>query len=618
MKKIVYYLRNSTDQQDYEYQLNNLNTYIANFNNIELIHVYAEKQSGFSLENEREEMKLMLKSVSRGEIDEIWVNEITRLSRNAINLQQIVNFCAEYKVNIFFKNQTLNTLDDSKNFNPITRLIISILAQFAQMDAESLFAKLKQGKTSKAKLGIYVGGTLPLGYTYIDNKTDKTKKIIIDIKQKKVVEYVFMAYGKDGKTLARICNELNNLKLINPDFETVMKLKNKGQNSEKWKFHSWTPTTLKRIINCTWYAEGYRMWKGEKFILNEALKFIDLDLYNLANDLLKVNQHGRQEKVHTYLIKHLLYCSCGEKMNPKNSGKRYNYQCNLKVINDYNKQIKCTVGKSIQIEKLENTLWLLIKNKLPEFKSKVENKVNKEINVKSKVANNNELINAIETITIQDLKIYRKRTIDVYTKHGGDASDFDTKINEIDKQIRAQNIIKSELESENERLKSSLLEQDIVAEIEYKINRIENDKTQIKFYIKKLVKKIVACGGLKNLFINVVEIIWSENVNNNASTFLFYNSKDLINPKYYFISSFDEITQIDWLSETRTFKISNNESGEFIELDYFQITQKIENISDEKNRFVRAKNKFFMNELIDGKFNLNIGSDIIRIVSPFS
>lgn len=182
MKKIVYYLRNSTDQQDYEYQLNNLNTYFVQFNNIELVHVYAEKQSGFKLEKDRPEMKLMLESVSKGEIEEIWVNEITRLSRDALNLQQIVNFCAEHKVNIFFKNQTLNTLDESKNFNPVTRLIISILAQFAQMDAENLFSKSKQGKTSKAKLGNYVGGTLPLGYTYIDNKTDKTKKIITSVR----------------------------------------------------------------------------------------------------------------------------------------------------------------------------------------------------------------------------------------------------------------------------------------------------------------------------------------------------------------------------------------------------------------------------------------------------
>ena len=107
-------------------------------------------------------------------------------------------------------------MDDERIVNPVTRLIISILVQFAQMDVENLFSKSKQGKASKAKLGNYLGGTLPTWYTYNNDINTKNKTIILDEEQIKEVKYIFDEYVNKCKTLARICNDLNNLKLDYP------------------------------------------------------------------------------------------------------------------------------------------------------------------------------------------------------------------------------------------------------------------------------------------------------------------------------------------------------------------------------------------------------------------
>jgi DNA invertase Pin-like site-specific DNA recombinase len=616
-KRIAYYLRNSTDQQDYEYQFNNLNTHFMQFKNLDLVHIYGEKISGFTNEKDRPEMKKLLESVSNGEIDEIWVNEITRLSRNAINLQEIVIECERHEVNIFFKNQSLNSLDDERKVNPVTRLIISILAQFAQMDAENLFSKSKQGKASKAKLGNYVGGTLPTGYNYENNTIAKTKKIIVDNKQKKVVEYIFDAYVNKNKTLARICNELNNLKIFDSDFFTPMKYKEKGQKTGKWKYNSWTPTTLKRIINCTWYAEGIRYWKTEKIVLEDSLKFIDIGIYNKANEMLRENQHGGQKRLYTYLIKHLLFCDCGAKMNPKNSINRIQYRCSRQNMGDYDKSIKCNVAKSLEIEQIENSIWLLIKNKLPEFKITVQNKVNKEAKVKSKVEYNNELIRIIENITINDLREQRKRSLLTYTRFGGDIDDFEKIINELDKKIKEQIVIKSELEFDNKRLLYSLQEQDIVAEIEYKINDIEQDKEQIRFYVKKLIKKITSCGGLSNTSKNLVEIQWKEGINNDKSTFLFYKSKNASNPFYYYINSLNDDLDIKWNMEKKSFIISD--LNDYIEFDFDQMQNKIDDSYEMKNRHMKVKKTHFANVFMkdNNALPINMGRDKLIIVSPF-
>ncbi|MFZ4799814.1 MAG: recombinase zinc beta ribbon domain-containing protein, partial [Bacteroidia bacterium] len=372
----------------------------------------------------------------------------------------------------------------------------------------------------------------------------------------------------------------------------------------------------KRIINCTWYAEGIRKWKDEIIVLDDNLKFIDIGIYNKANDMLKENQHGGQKRIYTYLIKHLLYCNCGEKMNPRNSQNRIHYKCNRQSVGDYDKSIKCETAKSIEIEQIENAIWLLIKNKLPEFKVTVQNKVNKETKVKSKVEYNNELIRVIDNITINDLREQRKRNLYSYSRFGGDIDDFEKIINELDKKIKEQIIIKSELEAENKRLLHSLQEQDIVAEIEYKINHIEQDKEQIRFYVKKLIKKITSCGGLRNSSKNLVEIQWNEGINNDRSTFLFYKSKQ-INPFYYFINSMNDDLDLKWSMEKKLFIISD--SNYFVEFDFDQMQNKIDDTYEMRNRILKAKKTHFVNVFMkdNNALPINMGRDKLIIVSPF-
>lgn len=620
MRRIAYYLRNSTDQQDYQYQLNNLNSYFETRRDVELIQVYGEKISGFKSENERPEMKLLLESVDKGEIDEIWVNDFTRLSRAALNLQTIVYHCADKNVNIFFKDQNLNTLDDRRELNSMLKLMISILSQFAEMDAKNFKSKGIQGKTSKAKLGNYVGGTLPCGYTYINDLINKTKRIVIDENQKKVVEYIFNAYGNEKKTLARICNELNTLKITDENFSTVMKLKNKGQNSEVWRYQTWNPTTLKRIIECTWYSEGYRIWAKERIELDESLKFIPIKLYEKANRQLSINKTTRTPKIHTYFINNKLYCSCGELMRPKRTGTTHSYVCNKVILGDYNKQIKCVTGKSCQTERLENSLWLLIKNNIPEFQSQVQQKTSKESRINSKIERNNQLIYTIENEVINGLKESRKRSVNVYTKLGGDYDEFAKTINDIDKEIKDQEKISSDLKFENENLTVSLQNLDLADELVQNIQRIESDKNLIKLYVHKLIKKVVVCGGISRKLINVYEITWNGEINNDNPTYLFYRSKSTVSPKFYFITvdKDKEYMEIKWNAETIMFRITNTVDNENIEIGIDGLIDKIDGMYDRssiKSKMEFQINSFFRNtSMKNNNCWINLGVSDLNIV----
>ena len=634
-RKIAYYLRNSTDNQEYLYQKDSLDNVLNTRNDVELVKVYGEKISGFKSETERPEMNKLLKSVDAGELTDIWVNEITRLSRASINLQTICLYCAERNVNIFFKSQNLNTLDDDGNFNPIAKLIISILAQFAEMDAKNFKQKGIQGKESKAKLGNYTGGVIPIGYTYINNLDRKTKKIIIDSERRKVVEYIFNSYVYDNKSLGQITNDLNNLKLINPNFQSAFQYAEKEMNIIKGE--QWHQTTVKRVINCTWYSEGFRMYKNEKIILDNSLVFIDSNLYNMANEKLKTNQHSGKERLHTYLFKDLIFCSCGQRMQPKQATKKYigddkniiigNYECTSNHNRRWNKNEKCEHNsKSIKTESIENAVWLLIKNKLPEFRQSIEDITVKQEIIYSKIDHNNQLIEAIEGTTILELNNSRKRVIYNNNKFGGDENELEQTINEIDNQIKQQQKIITQLKSENTKHSFSIENLDVTSEIEKNIKTIELDKNLIKFYIQKLIKKITIGGGLKGQLVNVIEIEWNDTVNNNNNTFLFYYSKPTINPNFYYISSeaknlnpaSKSIIEINWSTENKAFNIFDSETNETIELTVNQMMNNLDKIDyffNDDSKYDETMNfliHFVNYDFYDKKENLIPKRDLIN------
>jgi len=386
MYTIAYYLRNSTEQQEYLYQLENLDKKFNKLTNATKL-IYAEKISGFKSEKERPEMSKLLSDVDAGIINEIWVNDVTRLSRDAINLQIIVKHCNDKGVNVYFDEQNLNTLNSTGKPDFTTTLLVNILGQFAESNAKNFKSKGKQGKISAAKKSRYVGGYLSIGYSF-----DKiTKEIYINENERKLVEYIFESYVNNNKSLFEIANNLNNLKNIDLTY------RNKLKSTAIWR-----GSTVRSILKNKWYALGVGSISGEEFQIKDELKFIDIDIYYSAQDKLSTNKHKSKAHVHSYILNELIHCSCGSKVYPKVNKEKAIYVCSTTINRESDKNFKCLVDKQIQIEKLENAVWLLIKNKLDDFKIEITKRSNKELSIKFDIENNNNLINSIRNNTIEN------------------------------------------------------------------------------------------------------------------------------------------------------------------------------------------------------------------------
>ena len=80
------YSRVSTDNQEYKRQTEELSEY-AKRNGIEIIHVFEEKESGFN--KDRPQFKKLCK-LTKEDIDIVLVYELSRISRRAVHLQEVV------------------------------------------------------------------------------------------------------------------------------------------------------------------------------------------------------------------------------------------------------------------------------------------------------------------------------------------------------------------------------------------------------------------------------------------------------------------------------------------------------------------------------------------------
>lgn len=598
MKKIYAYSRESTAKQDDLYQITDVEKSIKNREDkASLIHFFIEKISGF--DNERPLMNELLTIVKSGKIDGkgvIYTYSFERLARDPIFLQQIIQICIDHKVDIYFVSTNQHLLNTDNEVDITTQMLYSILGYQAKNEVYTMRKKSVAQKKVYAKLGRHVGSLLPIGYTH----NSETKQLLINENERKIVELIFNDYAA-GNTLTAICTKLNSLSVTDNLYCNLMTLRGLNQNEDK-KYKHWNPSTISRILKNKWYT-GTRIYKDEVIQLDDSLKIISDELFERANIHLKSNKNFRQSNKHIYLLHKKCFCGfCGEVMRAKKGNKFAIYVCNKNMINMIDHNIKCEHSKMTKIETLDNVIWSLIEKYVYEFKENIEKNESKQSKISEKITENNTIIDNIKAKYMVDLNERRKRTIRTFTKFGGDESDLNSEITEIDNEIKKLNQYVKDIDNENFNLKNQLSNVNVEDEIKSNIERIRNDKNLIKLYIDKLIDKIVFFGR-KNSKLNVFKIVWNLGVNNDSDTFMIYNGTRSINKQYYFISAIDSST---------TTIIFNNIKNNFNVHNVNDNNINTISVDDIINMF---ENKKIADNIIDN--NIFIGNEKIKITIPF-
>ena len=155
--------------------------------------------------SERERGRELTQLVQNGEVNEVVVEELSRLGRNTIDTLTTLKFFEENGVNVVVKSMgNLQSMVSGKK-NPIWNLIISVMSSLYELERENILERTEMGR----KMYVMNGGKLgrKIGTTESRNdflKKERTQKIISLLDKGKSVRDISSRLGVSPKTIVKV------------------------------------------------------------------------------------------------------------------------------------------------------------------------------------------------------------------------------------------------------------------------------------------------------------------------------------------------------------------------------------------------------------------------------
>ena len=135
---------------------------------------------------ERPGLKRLLADVEDGLVDVVVVYKIDRLSRSLMDFSKLVEVFDRNGVTFVSVTQSFNTTTS------MGRLTLNILLSFAQFEREVTGERIRDKIAASRKKGMWMGGTVPLGYDV------KDRRLMINKPEAKTVRMVFERFVEIG------------------------------------------------------------------------------------------------------------------------------------------------------------------------------------------------------------------------------------------------------------------------------------------------------------------------------------------------------------------------------------------------------------------------------------
>jgi Site-specific recombinases, DNA invertase Pin homologs len=156
MANVVIYTRVSTNFQEYDRQVNDLNSFAAK-QGYNVINVFSEKISGAKKNSERKELTAMIDFCLTNNIDKVLISELSRLGRDTIEVLKAVELLNNNRISLCILNLGIETLTAEKEVSISSKLMITMLAEFASMERTQIQQRMKSGYENHINNGGRVG-----------------------------------------------------------------------------------------------------------------------------------------------------------------------------------------------------------------------------------------------------------------------------------------------------------------------------------------------------------------------------------------------------------------------------------------------------------------------------
>ncbi len=335
----------------------------------EFCEFYDDGYSGTTMN--RPGLQEMLERIKRNEIQVVIVKDISRFSRDYIELgtfmEQIFPFMGVRFIAITDRYDSKDYIDRTTDMDIAFK---SLLADFYCKDVS---AKVKSSLEAKRKQGKYSTGLAPFGY----GKDEKDPyKLVVVPEEAEIVRYIFQL-SVLGYNLTQICKKLNDDGVMTPlEYKNLRKKQNRKELRKQHKF--WQAGTVRAILTNESYIGSMVYDKTEQAVVGSGKRkvkpkeewkvfekhhepIVDKEIFDAVQTKYYQKKSGTRKSIE-YPLKGKLLCGyCMRTLKVmKPAGKKIFFYCPSKKLSS---SVGCMTG-TLSNEKLEGIILSEIKRQL--------------------------------------------------------------------------------------------------------------------------------------------------------------------------------------------------------------------------------------------------------------
>ncbi len=261
MDKLAIYLRLSLEDADDKDESNSissqramLHAYIRSDGELrgkEVLEFCDDGYSGTSME--RPGMQRLLKEVKDNQIGSVIVKDMSRFSRDYIELGTYMNQIFPFMgVRFIAVNDHYDSRDHTGSTTPIDTALQTLLYDLYSKD---ISVKVKTSVENKCANGEYVFGQVPFGY---EKSREIKNTVVVNEKEAEIVRYIFaLALDGNGSTqIARILNEKG--------IPTKTQIRHPERAGKSGRMQAWDNVSVRAVLNNRFYLGEMAYGKSKR------------------------------------------------------------------------------------------------------------------------------------------------------------------------------------------------------------------------------------------------------------------------------------------------------------------------------------------------------------------
>lgn len=370
-KKAAFLVRCSTDKQDYERQIEDLQRVADRFEfNVSEDNIYGEYITGKDDTTKRDRLSIirLREAAEAKKFDVVLVAEVSRMSRDSVSGRVYIRQFCNLGIPVYFRDKmkwTINpdTMREDESFIKELGLYFDGAAEYLK----SMKTQIASGRRMSLRNNQLVIGHVPIGYKKRGGKDRKHKnELVVDEEKAPIVRDIFSMYLEEGGTLKSVALAI----------------------SAKYNIRKTVSGVQQILARPEYYTGEYTVFmtdpdnkdrEPEPFTITfEPL--IEKETYDKATEKRANNKSSKDPypKQITHPLSRLIKCPCcGHSFSPRvrsgdfqgtkyrmiNGKKAYSWICMTRITNAG----ECTSHINLNDEKTCAVVWNLIKKELLAF-----------------------------------------------------------------------------------------------------------------------------------------------------------------------------------------------------------------------------------------------------------